>query len=112
VNLNRENVGDVAVVAVQVEYLDASNSKAFKRDLTNLLGRDVKVVVELDQVKFVDSSGCGTIISCLRQLKAAGGDMKLCGVTKPVRTIFELVRLHSVIDIFNTRDEAVKAFQI
>ena len=66
----------------------------------------------MNQVNFLDSSGCGTILSCLRQLKTAGGDLKMFGLQQPVRTLFELIRLHRIIDIFNTRDEAINAYRM
>lgn len=108
--LTREKTGDISVVVVQGEHLDASNTKDFKRDVAALVEPNAKVVMDLSQVIFVDSSGCGAILSFLRQLKSAGGDLKLCAVTKPVRSLFELVRMHRVFDIFNTKEEAIKAF--
>jgi anti-sigma B factor antagonist len=112
VELTRDKIGEVEVVTLQGEHLDASNTKDFKRDAGAVVGPNAKVVLDLAQVTFVDSSGCGAILSFLRQLKAAGGDLKLCAVTKPVRSLFELVRMHRVFDIFNTRDEAVKSFRV
>ena len=69
------------------------------------------VVFDLSNVEFVDSSGLGSILSCLRLLNASGGDLKLCHMRKPVRVLFELVRMHRVFDIAETLDDAVKAFQ-
>lgn len=109
--LTRDKMGDVTVVTVLGEHLDAGNTKDFKQDITGTVEPNAKVVLDLNQVEFVDSSGCGAILSYLRQLKSAGGDLKLCAVTKPVRSLFELVRMHRVFDIYNTREEAVKAFQ-
>jgi len=65
----------------------------------------------LGRLRFVDSSGLGAFISCLRKLNAKGGDLKLCGMSKQVRAVFELVRMHRIFDIFGTRDEALRAFQ-
>jgi anti-sigma B factor antagonist len=62
------------------------------------------------KVKFVDSSGLGALLSCLRQVNAEGGDLKICGLTKQVRVIFELVRMHRIFEMFNTREEAAKAY--
>jgi anti-sigma B factor antagonist len=59
----------------------------------------------------VDSSGLGAFISCLRKLNGKGGDLKLCGMSKQVRAVFELVRMHRIFEIFGTTDEAVHAFQ-
>jgi anti-sigma B factor antagonist len=111
VDLTRDKIGDVDVVALEGEHLDASNTQDFKRDVAALVGPSAKVVLDLGRVTFVDSSGCGAILSVLRQLKSAGGDLKLCAVTKPVRSLFELVRMRRIFDIFDTREEAVKAFQ-
>lgn len=105
-----EKVGDVAVAAVPVEELDAGNVGEFKRDTTPLLEGNAKVVLDMSRLRFVDSSGLGAFISCLRKLNAKGGDLKLCGMTKQVRAVFELVRMHRVFDILGTREEALRAF--
>ena len=106
-----EKVGDVAVAAVPVEELDASNAGEFKRDIAPLLETHTKIVLDLSRVRFVDSSGLGAFISCLRKLNAKGGDLKLSGMSKQVRAVFELVRMHRVFDILATKDEAVRAFE-
>jgi anti-sigma B factor antagonist len=91
------------------EYLDASNTPEFKYQMEAVVEPHAKVVLDLSQVLFVDSVGCGGILSCLRKLNTVGGELKLCGITKPVRMLFELIRLHLVLDIFNTREEAIRA---
>jgi anti-sigma B factor antagonist len=93
-----------------VAELDAGNAGEFKRDIAPLLEAHAKLVLDLSRVRFVDSSGLGAFISCLRKLNAKGGDLKLCGMSKQVRAVFELVRMHRVFDICETREEAVHAF--
>jgi len=105
-----EKVGEATVLTIPGESLDASNAKDFKRDVMPIMERNLKVVLDMSKLQFVDSSGLGAILSCLRRLNASGGDLKLCGMTKPVRALFELVRMHRIFDIFNTREEAVSAF--
>jgi anti-sigma B factor antagonist len=106
-----DKVGAVAVAVIPVDELDASNSGEMKRDMTPILQANEKVVIDLGRLRFVDSSGLGAILSCLRQLSAKGGDLKLCGLSKQVRAAFELVRMHRIFDIFGTRVEAVQAFE-
>ena len=106
-----DKIGDVAAVAVPVNELDASNASELKRDIAPLLQANSKVVLDLSRVRFMDSSGLGAMLSCLRQLTAKKGDLKLCGMSKQVRGAFELVRLHRIFDIYGTRSEAVLAFQ-
>ena len=102
--------GDVAVVVLPVEELDASNVGEFKRDIAPVLEAHTKLVFDLSRLRFVDSSGLGAFLSCLRHVNAKGGDVKLCGMSKPVRTVFELVRLHRIFAILGTQEEAVRAF--
>jgi anti-sigma B factor antagonist len=104
------NLDGVGMASVPVDELDASNSSEFKRDITPILQANTKLVLDLSQLRFVDSSGLGAMLSCLRQLTAKGGDLKLCGMSKQVRALFELVRMHRIFDIYNTREDAVKAF--
>ncbi len=106
-----ESVGDVTIIVLQGENLDASNTKEFKITMSTLLHAKRKVVFDMNSLRFVDSSGLGAFLSCLKMCDAAGGDLKLFGMTKSVRALFELVRMHRVFDIFNTREESVRAFQ-
>lgn len=107
-----EQVGNVAVVVLPGEYLDASTVKTFKNDIAPVMeGTQNKVLFDMSNLQFIDSSGLGAILSCLRKLNGAGGDLKLYGMTKPVRALFELVRMHRIMDIYNTRDEAMNAFK-
>lgn len=105
-----EKKGEVTLVTIPGEVLDASNVNEFKADIAEAIGGQAKVVFDLSQLQFVDSSGLGAILSCLRKLNAEGGDLKLSGTTKPVRVLFELVRMHRIFDIFNTPEEAIQAF--
>ena len=106
-----EKVGEVAVAAVPVDELDAGNVGEFKRDIAPLLEANAKVVLDMSRLRFVDSSGLGAFISCLRRLNAKGGDLKMCGMSKQVRAVFELVRMHRVFDIVSSKEDAVRAFE-
>jgi len=104
-----DTMGDVVVVEMPVEELDASNAADFKRDIAPLLEANSRLVFDLSRLRFVDSSGLGAFVSCLRNLQAKGGDLKLSGMSQPVRAVFELVRMHRVFDIYSTKEEAVQA---
>lgn len=106
-----EKADDVAMVTPVAEYLDASNYQDFKNSIEPTLEAERKVLVVISKLRFVDSSGLGAILSCLRKLTAHGGDLKLlCEKSKPVRMFFELVRMNQIIDIVNTKEEALAAF--
>ena len=106
-----ERLGEITIVQLPGEQLDASNAKDFKREIAPILGGASKLVFDLGQLRFVDSSGLGAILSCLRQVNSAGGELRLCGLSKPVRALFELVRMHRIFDICDTRDDAIRTLQ-
>ncbi len=106
-----DKVGDVAIVAVHEDVLDASNADDFKEEIEPVLADANKIVLDLGKVQFVDSRGCGVILSCLKRATERGGDLKLCRVTRPVRTVFDLIRLQRICEIVDTREQAVAAFE-
>ncbi len=109
--LDVEQVDGVTVVKPCGEYLDASVADEFKRDVSRVLDSNLRVVFDLSRLQFIDSSGIRAILSCLRRVSAAGGDLKLCSVTRPVRGAFEITRMHRVFEIYGTRQEAIHSFE-
>jgi len=110
IEIDVEEKEGIMIAHLPGPMLDASNAQELKSTMLNLLADKTRVVFDLSQLNFVDSSGLGVMLSCLRQLNAEGGELKLYGMTKPVRALFELVRMHRIFDIFNTSEEAIRAF--
>jgi anti-sigma B factor antagonist len=106
-----EQVGDVTVVTINTEQLDASNAEDLRQTMAPILTSCRKLVLDLSSVRFADSRGCGAILSCLKSVAAQGGDLKICHVTPFVRDVFELIRLHRICEILATREQAIRAFQ-
>lgn len=95
------------LIAINSENLDAGNVRAFKEQITPLLSEHKAVLLDMSQLTFVDSSGLGALLSCLRTLHNQNSQLKLFAMTKPVQALFELVRMHRIFAIYNTREEAV-----
>lgn len=108
--LTVEKVGDVVVAPVPLETLEAANAHDFKRQLLASVEGARKVVLDMGKVQFIDSMGIAVVLECLRELASHEGDLKLCSLTRRVRALFELTRMHRVAEIYNDREEAVKAF--
>ncbi len=105
-----ERIGDIAVVQLPYEELDATNVAEFKRELCPIVETEPRIILDLSRITFVDSSGLGAFLSCLRKVNERHGALKLAGLSRPVRAVFELVRMYRVFDIYATRDAAVLAF--
>lgn len=106
-----KKIGSVTLIAFSGNYLDAGNCDEFKRSIEPLLASNHLVILDLDNLKFVDSSGLGALLFCQRKLAASHGDLRLCGMCRPVRTPFELVRMHRLIDVFDNREDALASFE-
>jgi anti-sigma B factor antagonist len=108
--LKLEQVGDVTVAQVCEETLSANNVADFKSEMAKILKPGSKVVLDMGKVKFVDSSGIGGLLSCVNNLSSSDSQLKLSNVTIQVRNLFELVRVHRFLNVFNTSEEAVRSF--
>ena len=101
---------DVLVIGFKNDNLDASNVREFKDTLQTLIADHRKVVLDMSSVRFVDSSGLGGLISCLRLLNNRSGDFRLCSMSAAVRALFELMRMHRVFIILASRDDAIRSY--
>lgn len=105
-----ETVGDVIIVNVSYKTFNEVTSKDLREDLEANVESGAKVLLDLSEVEFVDSAGLGVIAATVKRLRANGGELKICHVASAVRALFELVRMHKLVDIFNDRDEALRTF--
>lgn len=69
-------------------------------------GHESCAIFDLSGVSFVDSSGLGTIVKCLTELKKLGGTLRLTGVKGMVKGVLELTQINRVIKIYPTASEA------
>jgi anti-sigma B factor antagonist len=109
--LKIEENGAVRVIYVKEERLDAHNSDEFKAELNRLFDRGMKdLLIDLKEVRFIDSSGLGVLVSGFKNASARQGSLKLSGLQNQVKSMFELTRLHRVFDIFQTVDDALESY--
>ncbi len=108
--LNHIQGEGVLVIQVQEDNLDASNVRAFRDGMQALIKDKTRVVLDMSNLKFVDSSGLGALISCLRETNGRKGDFRLSNMSRSVLALFELMRMHRVFSIHETADGAVASF--
>ncbi len=87
--------------------LDLASASNFRNQVTELLRDGVSVVIlDLAEVPFVDSSGLGAIVACLKAARQISGDLRLAGAQEQMRSLLELTTLISVLRPYSTIEEA------
>lgn len=110
-NIKTELIGPLTVIFVREERLDAHNSEELKAEVNKVFATGSKnLIVDLKEVRFIDSSGLGVLVSGYKNASTRQGALKLSGLQTQVKSMFELTRLHRVFDIFQTVDEALESF--
>jgi len=110
-DLKTELNGKLMVIFVREERLDAHNSDELKAEMNRIFELGTKdILLDLKEVRFIDSSGLGVLVSGFKNASTRQGSLRLCGLQTQVKSMFELTRLHRVFDIFQTVDEALESY--
>ncbi|MDB4470659.1 STAS domain-containing protein [Deltaproteobacteria bacterium] len=109
--LNITEQGETVKIEVQEERMDAHNSSDLKEQMLQLFDDGkCNLIIDLSEVRFVDSSGLGALVSGFKNASAREGSLKLCSLQPQVRSMFELTRLHRVFEIFSSVEEALESY--
>lgn len=102
---------EVTIFDVEGE-IDLYNAPALKDEIKKKIEEQkYNIIINLARVSYIDSSGIGALISSLSNLKKYQGGLKIINVTGSVRKVFELTKLTSFFEIFDSEEEAVNSFQ-
>jgi len=107
-NLKLEKSSAHTLVYVLDERIDAHNSGELKSTLLQIIEQgETQVLVQLEKVRFIDSSGLGALLSGYKNAAAHAGKLALAGVQPQVLSMFELTRLNRVFEIYTDVGEAL-----
>ena len=97
-----------STLVVPTGALDASGAPRLRAELIDLIaaGHD-HLVVDLDQVEFIDSTGLGVLVGALKRVRTHGGDLRLVVTTDIVMRPLRITGLHRVFDIRDNREDAI-----
>ncbi len=108
---SRESKG-VTIIELIGNVMGGPDATSLNDQLHKLIeGNKKKVVVDLEEVKFINSSGLGMLIGGLTTLRNSGGELKLARASKKIEELLKMTKLTTVFDIHNSVNEAVAAFK-
>lgn len=111
-HLKIEYIDNIILIQFEVSELDADISEVVAKEIETHIKPSAKIILDMANLEFIDSSGLGTILGIKRKIHSLNGHFIICEMTHPVRQIMELVRLNKVFDIVQTRDEALQKLQM
>ena len=106
-----KEVDSINIYSLTVEHIDAANYEDVERMLTEMFDPTSKAILDLEGVEFIDSSGIGAILYCVRQLDKHDQELRISNVNEAVRSAFELVRLDRLLQICDTTEDAITAIK-
>lgn len=69
-----------------------------------------KLVINLANVRFMDSAGLGEVVACLKRVRETNGDLKLAGLNQRITDLFTLTKLIAIFDVYPDYTAAIAAF--
>jgi anti-sigma B factor antagonist len=96
-----------AVVTVQGE-VDLATSPQLRDCLTAVVEKSTAVVVDLDQVGFIDSTGIGVLVGAVKRARSTGGDLSLVCTQRRILKVLEITGLTQVFSVHETVDAALE----
>jgi len=108
----KEQQKGVTIIKVEDERLDSMIAPQLKSELLFLANDGVKkVIIDLAQVSYADSSGLGSFLFGFRQLKSIGGKLKLFGANDRIMSLVRIARLDGILRNYHDREEAISSFE-
>lgn len=103
--------GDVAIIDLAGRLTLGDGSGMLRTTIKDLTGQgSKKILVNLKEVSYIDSSGLGEMISSYATVTNAGGEIKLLGSQDRVRDLLTITKLYSVFEDFNNEAQAIASF--
>ena len=108
---NNREVDGVTVVDMSGRITLGEGSVVLRDSIRDLVGKgQKKILLNLGDVTYIDSSGIGELVSAFTAVRREGGELKLLNLTKKVHDLLQITKLYTVFDIKDDEATAIKAF--
>ncbi len=110
-HIEEKSMDQVTLLELRGRVVLGDGTSGLQEKVQRLLGEGRnRIIVDMAEVNYIDSSGLATLISCSRGARKQGGDLKLVNPSKRVRDILSITRLDAVLEAFDTFDLAQASF--
>lgn len=111
VKLSTRQVGDVTVIDVAGRITLGEGSSVLRDAMRDLVSKNQKkILLNLGDVSYIDSSGIGELVSGFTTVTNSGGALKLLNLNKRVKDLLQITKLYTVFDVHEDEAGAIRSF--
>lgn len=109
--MNSREVDGISVLQLEGRIVLGEESNALREKVKSLLNENKKkIVMNMDNVTYIDSAGLGTLVAAFHSARAQGAAMKLSNLGSKFQEVLQVTKLMTVFEVFDTEDAAIKSF--
>lgn len=109
--MTSREVDGVTVIAMDGRIVLGEESNALREKVKALVaGGKKKVVMNMDNITFIDSAGLGTLVAAHHSAKGQGASLRLCHLGTKFQEVLQITKLMTIFEVYNTEAEAVASF--
>lgn len=110
--ISKRNIGDVTILDLSGDVIFGTGNVALRSAIRDALAANGKnILLNFSEVRFVDSSGVGELISGLTAVNRENGQLKLLKLPQRVRELLKITHLLTIFDAFENEDESLNSFK-
>ncbi|HJT01659.1 MAG TPA: STAS domain-containing protein [Terriglobales bacterium] len=109
---NTRQVNGVMIVDLSGRITLGEGSVILRDTVRDLVGKgNKKILLNLGEVNYIDSSGIGELVSAFTTVRNQGGELKLLNLTKKVHDLLQITKLYTVFDVKDDETAAIKSYK-
>ena len=106
-----EKRGNIEIAKISVNKINALVSEEIRDDISRIFDKpNSKVIIDLSDVEYIDSSGFGCFLSIMKAARTNYGAMKISNPSKSVLPLFKTLHLHTIFEIYNDLEQCIDSF--
>ena len=112
IKMTNSEVDGVSVVTLDGRIVLGEESNSLREKLKSMLADGKKkIVLNMVNIKYIDSSGLGTLVAAHVSAKTQGASVRLCNLGKKFHEVMQITKLLTIFDVYDTEAAAVSSFQ-
>jgi len=108
---SKEIKDDLAILTLKGKLMGGPDTEKLRNEIHDITDQGIKqLVINLEKIKWINSSGLGALMTAMTSMKNAGGKLKLAKITDRVESLLMITQLITIFETYETIEEAIGSF--